>query len=121
MNQPKELCPTATKSRADLGALILDIRPKEEVAVFHFDVPNYKNIPVNELQNRLEELPKDERIVCVDNHPENAAIVAQFLLQNGFKKAYYMKRSVVKWVSKGFPVIGNLSGEIEEHSCGCSH
>jgi len=121
MNQAKELCPTATKSRAELGALILDIRSKDETAVFRFDVANYINIPVNEIQNRLQELPNNQRIVCVGNNPKNAAMVAQFLLQNGFKKAYYMKRSVVKWASKGFPIIGSLSAESEGHSCDCSH
>lgn len=121
MKHAKELCPTATKSRADLGALILDIRPKSEAEKFHFDVTNYINIPIEELANRLEELPKEQRIVCVDKHPENALNVAQFLLENGFKKAYFMKRSVDKWVSKGFPIIGDLPQNSNEHSCDCSH
>ncbi len=121
MKQAKELCPTATKSRADLGAFILDIRPKSEVEKFHFDVTNYINIPIEELANRLEELPKEQRIVCVDKDPVNAFNVAQFLLGNGFKKTYFMKRSVDKWVSKGFPIIGDLPQNSNEHSCGCSH
>ena len=121
MKQAKELCPTATKSRADLGALILDIRPKNEVALFRFDVDNYTNIPIDELPKRMDELPKDQRIVCVDNIPENAMHVAQFLLQNGFEKAYFMKRPVSKWLSKGFPVVGETPTNTEEHNCGCSH
>jgi len=121
MKQPKDLCPTATKKRTELGALILDLRNKKEVETFRFDVDNYINIPVDELNNRMEELPKESRIICVDNDPSVAFTAAQFLLNRGFDKVYYMRRSAEKWASKGFPILGNLSDSNKSDSCGCSH
>lgn len=121
MKQAKDLCPTATKKRTELGAWILDLRDQEDVNQFRFDVANYISIPLKQLENRQNELPKGERIICVCDNPSNATLAAQYLLNQGFEKVYYMRRSVVKWLAKGFPVIGDVSKDTEQTSCGCSH
>ena len=60
----------------------LDVRYPEELAVF--SVPGAINIPVTELRGRLNELPKDKRILCICGTGKRSYLAARILSQNGF-------------------------------------
>lgn len=65
MKSAKEICPTTTMQKVKEGALLVDVRTKFEVEKTSFGVPNYINIPLDELENRLSEIPKNKEIVMV--------------------------------------------------------
>lgn len=48
--------------RADTGVTVLDVRPREEYAAGH--IPGAISVPVDELAERLTELPADQEIVA---------------------------------------------------------
>jgi NADPH-dependent 2,4-dienoyl-CoA reductase/sulfur reductase-like enzyme/rhodanese-related sulfurtransferase len=62
---------------------ILDVRTEEEFHAGH--IPNAIHIPVDELRNRLHELPQGQPIVTYCQVGQRGYIAARILLQNGFQ------------------------------------
>lgn len=67
-------------------ALLLDIRFKEEFQAWNMSFS--KNIPLNELPNRLNELPKDKLIITACPHNDRANIARIYLKTKGFNVRY---------------------------------
>lgn len=67
-------------------AQIIDIRFKEEFEVWNLGFT--KNIPLNELPNRLHELDKSKLIVTACPHNDRANIARIYLKQKGFNVRY---------------------------------
>jgi rhodanese-related sulfurtransferase/DNA-binding transcriptional ArsR family regulator len=70
---------------ANDGVLLLDVRPADEFAAGH--LPNACSIPVQELLERLGELPRDKTIIAYCRGPfcTYADEAVQLLQSNGFK------------------------------------
>jgi rhodanese-related sulfurtransferase len=66
--------------------MIIDVRFREEYAVFSFSF--IKNIPLNELPDRLKELDKAKIIVTVCPHYDRAEIARTFLTLKGYRSKY---------------------------------
>jgi len=120
MKQAKEICPTTTKGKVNEGALLVDVRNQAEVAEVSFDVPNYLNIPLNELENRINEIPKDKEIVMVCKTGEKSLRTTYFLMNAGYENVYNMRDGIVKWATKGFPTKGNVEVLLNADNCDCS-
>lgn len=67
-------------------AVLIDIRFKEEFQVWN--MPFSKNIPLNELANRLDELPKDKLIITACPHNDRANIARLYLTTKGYNARY---------------------------------
>jgi rhodanese-related sulfurtransferase len=65
---------------------VIDIRFPEEVKTWSFGFA--KNIPLNELPNRLDELDKDKLIVTVCPHNDRANIARMYLMLKGYNARY---------------------------------
>ncbi len=63
-------------------AFLLDVRQKPELAVEH--VPGAVNIPLQELRQRLDELPRDREILVICRSGQRAYYATRLLLQKGF-------------------------------------
>lgn len=120
LKQAKEICPTTTMGKVKEGALIVDVRNKDEVAEVTFDVPNYINIPLNELGNRINEIPKDKEIIMVCRSGERSLKTTYFLMNAGYENVYNMRDGIIKWASKGFPTKGNVDVLLNAESRDCS-
>lgn len=67
-------------------AVLIDIRFKKEFEAWN--MPFSKNIPLNELPNRLDELPKDKLIITACPHNDRANIARLYLTTKGYKARY---------------------------------
>ena len=67
-------------------AQLIDIRFKEEYAAWQ--VGPSRNIPLNELPKRLNELDKDKIIVTACPHKDRAIIAMTYLQTKGYKTMY---------------------------------
>lgn len=67
-------------------AILVDVRFKEEVAVWHTDFG--LKIPLNELPVRLKELPRDKTIVAACPHKDRSAIAMAYLRSKGYDAKY---------------------------------
>jgi rhodanese-related sulfurtransferase len=117
----KEICPTTTQEWVKKGALLVDVREKEEVAELAYDVPNIINIPLSEFEERFNEIPKDRDVVMVCKGGGRSLRAAGFLINHGYdpNKVVNMKHGIIRWVQKGFPTKGNTSVVTGSDSC-CS-
>ena len=67
-------------------AVLIDVRFAEEFEVWHMNFA--KNIPLNELPKRLNELPKDKLIITACPHNDRSNLARLFLVQNGYNAKY---------------------------------
>ena len=65
---------------------VIDIRFKEEYNLWRVDF--IRNIPINELPDRLNELDKTKTIVLVCPHETRSIIAVHFLLTRGIKAKF---------------------------------
>lgn len=107
----KEICPTTTQSWVKEGALLVDVREKEEVAQLAYDVPNIINIPLGDFENRYTELPLDKPMVIVCKGGGRSLRAAGFLINHGYDpaKVVNMQHGILRWAQKGFPTKGDTS------------
>ncbi len=120
MKLAKQICPTTTMGKIKKGALIVDVRKKEEVAKVTFDITNYIHIPMEEFETRFTELPKDKEIVMVCLSGERSLKTTYFLMNNGFENVFNMDGGIIKWASKNFPTKGDVASILNMTSCDCS-
>jgi phage shock protein E len=68
------------------GAYLIDVRTAEEYLSGH--APGTKNIPVAQLQQRLNELPKDATIVLGCASGTRSGMAKMILKKNGYTRLY---------------------------------
>lgn len=67
-------------------AILLDIRFAQEVEAW--SIPFAKNIPLHELPNRLNELPRDKLIITACPHNDRANMARIYLTMKGYNVKY---------------------------------
>lgn len=91
----------ARAARGDL--VVLDVRPSTEYAVAH--LPHARSLPVNELKQRLAELPSGLPVVAYCRGPfcVMAKEAVELLRQHGYR-ATHLSDGVAEWRARGLPV-----------------
>jgi len=87
-------------------AFFLDVREVVEWDAGH--VPDTTNIPLSELENRLNELPTDQDIVVICRSGNRSAEGRDILLDAGFKNVTSMAGGVSDWKDAGYPYDGEV-------------
>lgn len=85
------------------GTFVLDVRTQEEWNEYH--APNTTLIPLEQLQSRLNELPKDRQIVVVCRSGNRSQEGRDILLSAGFQ-AISMAGGLKEWSAQGYPIEG---------------
>ncbi|OFX14713.1 MAG: ArsR family transcriptional regulator [Armatimonadetes bacterium RBG_16_58_9] len=98
------------RERVLSGAVtLLDVRPREEYLAGH--IPGALCVPLEDLEERLDSLPRNQDIVAYCRGPYCVLAVeaVERLKARGFK-AYRMEDGVVEWRSLGLPVEESIPG-----------
>jgi rhodanese-related sulfurtransferase len=61
-------------------------------------------IPINEIERRLQELPKNRPVVVYCAVGSRSNLVAGFLSGKGYGEIYNMQDGIVGWQRNGYPV-----------------
>ncbi len=86
-------------------AIFLDVRP--EGAYRMGAIPNSINIPLDELPDRLDEVPTVGDIVVVDETGLDAARGRDILIAAGFQRVTALKGGLEVWIlERGYPFYG---------------
>jgi rhodanese-related sulfurtransferase/DNA-binding transcriptional ArsR family regulator len=90
--------------RAKKGlVIVLDVRPQEEFSAGH--LPGAVNIPINELEKRLQELPRRKEIIAYCRGPYCLmSYDAVSLLRMRGRKARRLQAGLPEWRAAGLPV-----------------
>lgn len=114
----KEICPSTTQDWVKRGALLVDVREKDEVAELAYDVPNIVNIPLSEFEGRYTELPKDQELVMVCKDGGRSLRAAGYLVNHNYTHVVNMQHGIIRWVQKGFPAKGDTSSVSGKNNSG---
>ncbi|PYZ92346.1 hypothetical protein CR194_16055 [Salipaludibacillus keqinensis] len=74
---------------------ILDVREPAEYVFSH--IPGAISIPLGELDERIDEISKDNEIYVVCRTGNRSNMAAQLLDQKGFKKVFNVKPGMTEW------------------------
>lgn len=83
--------------------LFLDVREQFEWNEGH--IPGAVLIPLGELAGRLNELPRDQKILVVCRSGNRSAQGRDILLQAGFEDVTSLAKGMTAWASAGNPVV----------------
>ena len=78
---------------------VLDVRTKEEFEDSH--IVGAYNIPVSELEQRLNEIPKSAPIVVYCKSGTRSRQAAEILANKGFKEIYDLLGGIESWIKEG--------------------
>lgn len=83
--------------------VILDVRTVQEFEDGH--VEGAINMPVDDLEQRLEELDRNDEMLVYCRTGNRSTRAVQILRENGFNKIYHMADGIVGWERVGLPVV----------------
>lgn len=105
--EPQSFCPTMTlRKTTQEGALLVDVRERDEVAALAFDVPDVVHIPLSEFERRFAELPRERQLILACAGGQRSLKAAYYLIYQGYPRVANMEDGMAKWLRKGFPVKG---------------
>jgi rhodanese-related sulfurtransferase len=100
-----EITPVQAYAKYQQGAFFLDVRSQDEWDQFH--IAGSTLIPLDEMQNRLSELPKNQDIVLVCLSGHRSQSVVTILQQAGFTRLSCLSGGLQAWTEAGYPIEGN--------------
>ncbi len=84
--------------------LLLDVREPEEYVMGH--IPGAVNIPLSEVEDRIDEIPQDEIVVVVCAHGIRSIIGARMLVASGYNGVYNLSGGTAEWQQLGLELVG---------------
>lgn len=90
----------AVQNRDDV--VLIDVREQWEYDEGH--IPNITLIPMGEITNRLDEIPRDKKVIVTCRSGNRSGQVTEFLRQNGFENVHNMQGGIVAWQQAGYEV-----------------
>jgi glyoxylase-like metal-dependent hydrolase (beta-lactamase superfamily II)/rhodanese-related sulfurtransferase len=99
---PIEAVGIAALQARDPETLLLDVREPDEY--LHGHVPGAVNIPQADLASRLDELPREQRLLLICEHGMRSLRAAQFLRQMGYERVATVTGGTAAWRAGGHPL-----------------
>ncbi|MDK8643013.1 sulfurtransferase TusA family protein [Niallia taxi] len=86
------------KIEGNKNTVIIDVRENAEFAFNH--IPNAISIPLGELENKLDDLNKNDEIYIVCRTGNRSDLAAQKLTENGFNNVTNVEHGMIQWNGK---------------------
>jgi rhodanese-related sulfurtransferase len=103
--QSFEITPSQAFVKFQQGSFILDVRNRDEWDQFHIEGSTL--IPLDQLQNRLSEIPGNRDIVVVCRSGRRSQSGVTILQQAGFSRISTLHGGLLAWTAAGYPVQTN--------------
>jgi len=101
---PAEISVNEAYQKYSQGVFVLDVRRQDEWDAYH--VANTTLITLDELPNRLSELPRDKEIVVICHSGNRSSQGREILLNAGFTQVTSMSGGLIAWNAAGYPLEG---------------
>lgn len=120
----KEISANEANGLLTEGAMLLDVREKDEIQQKAFVHDEVLNIPFSIFDENYDELPRDRKIVVACHLGIRSMRVAQFLVIQGWDEAniFSLEGGIEAWQQAGLPVKTaprTFSFAKPASSCGC--
>ncbi|MBC8014280.1 MAG: rhodanese-like domain-containing protein [Sporomusaceae bacterium] len=76
-------------------AIIIDVRTEEEYVQGH--IPGVALIPLDQLPNRIGEVPKDKKVLIICRSGKRSLEATQLLRSKGYKNVYNITEGMNSW------------------------
>lgn len=100
-----DVSPIRAKLMVRNGALMVDVREVDEVAEIAYDVENFINVPLSELESRLAEIPRDKELIIACRSGNRSRMAANILKENGYINLKNLNGGMLAWQEKNLEVI----------------
>jgi rhodanese-related sulfurtransferase len=97
-----EITVQAAYQKYEQGVYLLDVREQNEWDDYH--IPNTTLIPLSQLNDRVNELPRGQEIVVVCRSGNRSQEGRDILLAAGFDDVTSMAGGVLDWRQAGYPI-----------------
>lgn len=98
---PREISVSEAYAQREAGAFMLDVREPSEWTEYH--MPGATLIPLGELEARLTEVPRDQKVIVVCRSGNRSASGRDILLKYGFSQVTSMAGGMNAWSAAGYP------------------
>lgn len=92
-----------TQLEAHASIVLVDVRQPEEFA-YDGHVAGARLLPLPVLAMRLNELPKDQPIVCICRSGNRSQVACEMLQRYGFTSVTNVVGGMIAWQRAGYPV-----------------
>ncbi|MBO9338567.1 MAG: rhodanese-like domain-containing protein [Chloroflexus sp.] len=92
-----------TQLEAHAPIVLVDVRQPEEFA-YDGHVAGARLLPLPVLATRLNELPKDQPIVCICRSGNRSQVACEMLQRYGFTNVTNVVGGMIAWQRAGYPV-----------------
>lgn len=105
-NDIPDVCTTQALAQTRADALLVDLREPQEVQALAFDAPEVFKLPMSQLAQRWQALPRDRELILACRTGEQSVTVSHFLQARGYTRVSPMRGGILLWMQKGYPVLG---------------
>lgn len=102
-----EVGPREARRLVEEGGFLLDVREVEEWDAGH--APQAAHLPMGEVADRIDEIPKDRVVVCMCRVGGRSGAVAVALVDAGFE-VRNAGGGMLAWEAEGLPVVTDGGG-----------
>ncbi len=88
---------------------LLDVRKPEELGAELGHIDGVINIPIDELRDRVEEIPDDKPVVTVCHSGARSSQAASILEKAGFAECANLAGGMIRWIATGLPTSGHTA------------
>ncbi len=88
------------RDRADV--VVIDVREDWEYNSGH--IPGAVWLPLGEIPNRLDEIPRDKTVIAVCRSGNRSSQATNFLRQQGFQNIHNMQGGMIAWDQAGYTI-----------------
>lgn len=85
--------------------LILDVREAGEIIPGEPGIPKAQVIPLGELRDRLDEIPRDKPVVSFCRSGKRSAMAVEILQEAGFEQVANIAGGYLRWRDEGLPLM----------------
>lgn len=89
--------------RKQANVYLLDVRTPAEFLQIRLNGAHL--IPIDQLVNRLDEIPRYRPILVYCAVGSRSAQVVSYLVRNGYSEVYNMYGGIYSWAKRGYPVL----------------
>jgi rhodanese-related sulfurtransferase len=100
---PAEISPNEAYKNQIAGAFMLDVRQPEEWNVGRIEGATL--IPLSELPDRLDEVPKNMEIIVYCRSGNRSATARDLLISEGYQSVTSLEGGINNWVISGLPMV----------------
>ena len=98
-----DIAPKDAEKAVNDGAVFIDVREGYELEEVKYGV-KHLHIPMGEIQERMNEIPKDKTVIIGCRSGGRSMNVCMFLQMNGFENINNLEGGMLNWLDSGCSV-----------------